>query len=366
MLIFGVTFATILLGATWFSAVTWSRFSGVTSLYWILLPMLVSGCFVPLMFLSFFKRNGVFNTLSVISSVALGFLNYALFAALACWIVFGIAKLFGLTLDMRLTAQVCFGLALIVCVGGIVNASYLRTVRATVYIPNLPEQWQGKEVALVSDIHVGSIRGRAFVARIVTRLNKLQPYAVFIPGDMFDGPESDPDRVMQPWTQLQAPAGVYVVSGNHDEFHNRDVLLAAMNRVGLRVLHNEKVCVEGLQILGVLDGDTRNRQRYADILRGMNLSPSMPSILLAHQPDKLDIPERAGVSLQLSGHTHGGQFWPWNLIVSRMYGPFAYGLGRKSNMQVFTSNGAGTWGPPMRVGTRSEIVILTLARGVTP
>jgi len=368
MLVFGTLFAAILLGATWISAVTWSSFYGTGNIYVILAPMLVTGSFVPLMFLGFRRRNATLRVLSIVSSTALGFLNFALFAALACWLVLGAARLAGLTPDTRALAIVMYGVAAFVSFGGIINAAWLRTTRATVRLPGLPEAWRGRDIALVSDVHLGSIRSRAFARRIVARLNHLKPFAVFISGDMFDGPEREPDRVVQPWAGLTAPAGAYLVSGNHDEFHERAAVLASLERVGLRVLHNEKVCVEGMQILGVHDGETRAPLLYAEILRAMDISPSMPSILLAHQPDSLDIPERAGVSLQLSGHTHGGQFWPWNLIVSRMYGSFAHGLSRMGNMQVFTSSGAGTWGPPMRVGTRSEIVLLRLegARGVTP
>jgi uncharacterized protein len=363
MILFGTCFAAILLCAAWFSAVTWSLFYGVHSLYWILVPMLGCASFVPLMFIGFFHRSAVLNVLSVISSAALGFLNYALVAALACWLVFGAAKLTGRLPDMHMIAVALFGLAVLVTVGGIVNASILRTTRVTVQIPNLPKAWQGREIALVSDIHLGSIRSRAFASRVVKRLNKLHPYAVFISGDMFDGPEAEPDHVVQPWTDLKAPAGAYVVSGNHDEFHDRDRALAAMERAGLHVLRNELVCVDGVQIMGVYDSVTRDRRSYAEVLRRMNMSKSMPGILLAHQPDNLDIPEKAGVSLQLSGHTHGGQFWPWTMFVSKMYGSHAFGLSRAGNMQIYTSNGAGTWGPPMRLGTRSEVVILRLEGG---
>ena len=360
MILFAITFTAVLLGAAWFSSLTWCRFFGVHHYLWILVPVLVSGSFIVSLFLRFFIRSGLLDALAIANSVALGFLNYAVFAAIACWIVLGASKLFGLAPDLRLTAVLFYCLALGVCIGGVINASYLRTVRVTVALPNLPPAWQDRDVALVSDIHVGDIRGEAFVARIVARLNELKPYAVFIPGDMFDGPEKNPDTAMQPWKDLKAPAGAWVVSGNHDEFFNRNAMLEAMERAGLRVLRDEKVCVAGMQILGVHDGETRNRQSYANILREMHLSPEMPGILLAHRPENLDIAEKAGVSLQLSGHTHGGQFWPWTMAVSRIYGRFAYGLSRSGSLQVFTSNGAGSWGPPLRVGTKSEIVILHL------
>jgi len=360
MLVFGVIFAAILLSATWFSAVTWSSFYGTENLYSVLVPMLIVGSFVPLMFLSFHSRHPALRVLSILSSAALGFLNFALFAALACWLVLALTKLTGLPLDTRLLVVALFSGSVFVTIYGLLNASWLRVTRATVRMPNLPVAWQGRDIALVSDVHIGSIRSMAFVRRIVTRLHQLEPAAVFICGDMFDGPEANPDRVVQPWGELKVPEGAYFVSGNHDEFSERAPAMAALERVGLRVLHNEKLCVDGMQILGVHDGETRNSRLFAQILHGMEISPSMPSILLVHQPDNLGISEQAGISLQLSGHTHGGQFWPWNHIVSRIYGRFAYGLSRKGKMQVFTSSGAGTWGPPMRVGTRSEIVLLRL------
>jgi uncharacterized protein len=360
MLLFGLIFSTILVGAAWIASVTWCRFFGVFSLYWFLVPMLVAASFAPLLFLGFYRQNAVVDALVAASSVAVGFLNFLFFAALACWLLFGLAKLVGGTPNMRLIAEILFGFALLVSVYGVVNASYLRTVRQTVRLPNLPAAWQGREVALVSDIHLGSVRGKAFSRKIVARLNELRPYAAFVAGDVFDGARSDSDEMLEPWKNLRLSGGAYAVSGNHDEFGDRDAALASMRRAGLRVLCGETVTVEGVQILGVGDGDLHQRGIYANLLRGLRLAPGQPSILLSHEPINLDIPEEAGVSLQLSGHTHGGQFWPWNLMVRRIFGRFAYGLARMGNLQVYTSSGAGTWGPPMRVCTGSEIVILRL------
>jgi predicted MPP superfamily phosphohydrolase len=108
------------------------------------------------------------------------------------------------------------------------------------------------------------------------------------------------------------------------------------------------------------DGETHRAALFREILEGLNLDPATASILLAHQPRHLEVPESAGLSLQLSGHTHLGQSWPVSLIVRRIFGPFAYGLNRFRNLQVVTSSGAGSWGPPMRVGSRSEIVLIRL------
>jgi predicted MPP superfamily phosphohydrolase len=123
-------------------------------------------------------------------------------------------------------------------------------------------------------------------------------------------------------------------------------------------LNNEKVALDGLQVVGIHDSEAGNPAQLRAILQQARLDRKQPSILLAHRPVNLSVPEEEGISLQLSGHTHRGQLWPWNLLVSRIYGPFAYGLHRLGNLLVYTSSGVGTWGPPLRVGTQSEIVLI--------
>jgi len=128
--------------------------------------------------------------------------------------------------------------------------------------------------------------------------------------------------------------------------------------LGRPVLNNEKVNVDGLQVIGIHDSEAENPTELRLILRQVQVDRLRPSILLAHRPVNLPESEAEGVSLQLSGHTHGGQIWPWNLLVSRIYGKAARGLSRLGKLQVYTSNGVGTWGPPLRVGTKSEIVLI--------
>ena len=132
------------------------------------------------------------------------------------------------------------------------------------------------------------------------------------------------------------------------------------------MLHTEKVDVAGLQIVGVHDSEAGQPEILRQILRRAELDPQRPSILLAHRPVNLAVAEAEGVSLQLSGHTHSGQFWPWNLVVARIYGQFAYGLGRLGRLLVYTSSGVGTWGPPLRVGTKAEIVLIRFEKAASP
>ena len=187
-------------------------------------------------------------------------------------------------------------------------------------------------------------------------LTRLRPDIVFIAGDMYDGTIAKVNELAAPLAKLAAPWGAYFVTGNHEEFSDPTKYLDAVQQSGVRVLNNEKVTIDGLQIVGVHYRDSTNDERFRAVLREAAVDRGRASILLTHAPDRLKITEEEGFSLQLSGHTHGGQFFPFTWITSRLYGKFVHGLQRLGNLLVYTSYGAGTWGPPLRVGTKPEIV----------
>ncbi|HXW18028.1 MAG TPA: metallophosphoesterase, partial [Candidatus Acidoferrales bacterium] len=161
-----------------------------------------------------------------------------------------------------------------------------------------------------------------------------------------------------PWKLLSPKFGSYFVTGNHEEFSDPSKYLDAINRSGIRVLHNEKINVDGLQIVGVPYRDSTDARHFHSVLERTELDRSRASILLSHVPHALPIAEEHGISLQLSGHTHGGQIFPFTWFTNRIFGAFTYGLHRFGKLMVYTSSGAGTWGPPMRVGTQPEIVLI--------
>jgi hypothetical protein len=154
---------------------------------------------------------------------------------------------------------------------------------------------------------------------------------------------------------------MYFCGGNHEDFGDAAGYSAAITRGGIHVLHNRRVDVDGLQVIGVSYADSTIPAHIRAFLESLHLANGPASILLNHVPHRLPIVEQEGVSLQLSGHTHGGQIFPFTLIVRRVYGKFSYGLQRFGRLQVLTSSGAGTWGPPMRVGTHPEVVLVTFA-----
>jgi predicted MPP superfamily phosphohydrolase len=359
--IFISLFAGIVLAANAFVCATVGYFARVPGwLVWQWIPAAIALAFVPATILGRHHSGLPLRIVYSFTATWLGLLTYGLVAALACWALDAVTALLVLPLDRRSIALLCFGLGVATTIIGLFNAAWIRVTRVLVKLPHLPDSWKGGTLALVSDIHLGHISGPFFLRRVLAKLRRLQPDLVMVGGDMFDGTTDGLERLVQPWSEYAAPLGIYFVTGNHDEFTDRREYLKLVTGSGIRVLDNERIVVDGLQILGVHDGEAGDPESLRAILRRMAIDRGAPSILLAHQPANLRIVADEGVSLQLSGHTHRGQFWPFTLIVSRVWGRFAYGLNRLDDLQVYTSSGVGTWGPPLRMGTRSEIVIFHL------
>ena len=350
----------------WFIYESWVRFwnlpdvLGRAPLVALRIAMAVlSISFVGTSVLGFRSYGRAVRVLYTIAAAWLGALNYLFFAACGCWIVYGAALLGRLHIAMGGVAFVLFGAALAVSLYGMVNAAWTRVTRISVRLPNLPAAWRGRVAALVSDTHLGHVRNVGFLRRVVRTLARLAPDVVFITGDLFDGTACDPVRMAKPLADLRAPLGAYFITGNHEEFFDPRKYVEAVESAGVRVLKNEKVIVDDLQIAGVMYSDSTDAEHFRSVLRRIAVDREHASVLLLHAPDRLAIAAEEGISLQLSGHTHGGQFLPWTWVTSRIYGPYVHGLQRFGALTIFTTWGAGTWGPPLRVGTKPEIVLIT-------
>jgi predicted MPP superfamily phosphohydrolase len=323
---------------------------------------LLAFSFIAAALLSFRFSNPLVAAIYKIAAVWLGFLNFYFFAACLSWLA-NLALLLSplapaLPRTRPFIAGVLFALALIACLYGLLNACWIRVRRVTVQLPNLPPSWRGRTGLLVSDLHLGNVNGLGFSRRIAALAVRLNPHIIFLPGDFFDGTKTAPDRLAAPFKDLSPPFGLYFSTGNHEEFGNAAHFADALTRAGIRVLTNEKVTVDGLQILGVPYRDSTYPIRFRATLEALRPAPGQAGILLNHAPNRLPIVEQAGIGLQLSGHTHGGQIVPFTWLTRLAFGKFTYGLQRFGSLQVYTSSGAGTWGPPMRVGTRPEVVLL--------
>jgi predicted MPP superfamily phosphohydrolase len=259
-------------------------------------------------------------------------------------------------------------LALGVTAIGFINARRLaHVVKVDVPIAGLPRELAGYAIAQISDIHVGPTIKRAYLNAIVNKVNSLKPDAIAVTGDLVDGSVQRLALHTEPLARLAAPDGVFFVTGNHEYYSGAEQWIAEVRRLGLRVLLNEHVIRHrgqaALMIAGVTDYSAQhfNPAHKSDPQLAAAGAPDdvAVKVLLAHQPRSAPAAADAGFDLQLSGHTHGGQFFPWNLFVP-LQQPFVAGLNRVRSLWVYTSRGTGYWGPPKRFGAPSEITLVRL------
>jgi predicted MPP superfamily phosphohydrolase len=239
-------------------------------------------------------------------------------------------------------------------------------VNVEVPLAGLPAPLQGFTIAQISDLHVGPTIKRNFVEAIVKRVNRLGADMVAITGDVVDGTVRDLASHTEPLAWLESRHGTYVVTGNHEYYSGAHAWIRELRRLGTTVLLNEHVVLDHdgarLTVAGVTDYSAHHfdPSHQSDPRAAAEGAPDDAlKILLAHQPRSAAVAAQAGYQLQLSGHTHGGQFWPWNLFV-RLQQPFTAGLQRLGRMWIYVSRGTGYWGPPMRFGVPSEITLIRL------
>jgi len=258
--------------------------------------------------------------------------------------------------------------AVFVSVIGFINARRIASVKQVeVPIAGLPYALEGFSIAQISDIHVGPTIKRGYLDAIVKKVNHLKPDMVAVTGDLVDGSVAQLRNHTAPLADLSARHGAFFVTGNHEYYSNAHEWIAEVKRLGLTVLMNEHVLLRHdhatLLVAGVADYtahhfDESHRSDPQGALKG---APSQIAVkvLLAHQPRTAEAAAAAGYDLQLSGHTHGGQFFPWNFFVP-LQQPFTAGLNRLKDLWVYTSRGTGYWGPPKRLFAPSEITLLRL------
>jgi uncharacterized protein len=325
--------------------------------------LILAFSFVAASLLAYRFYNFLVRVLYTAAAVWLGFLNFFFFASILIRLAWAGIRLMHAsvdpTADRALLAGILYSIAAAAGIYGLINARMIRIRRVPIKIPDLPKAWQGRRAVLMSDLHLGPVNGARFCQRLLRTAAQLQPDIMFLPGDLFDGTHADLDGLLVPFHDFAVPHGIYFSTGNHEEFTVATHYLEAVKRAGIRVLANEAVNVEGVQIAGVLYQDSTHIIRMKAFLDDLKVDPARPCILLNHTPTRLPTVEQAGVALQLSGHTHGGQFIPFTWLTRRVFGRFTAGLNRFGALQVYTSTGAGTWGPPMRAGSAPEIVVFT-------
>ncbi|NHI07624.1 integral membrane protein [Streptomyces sp. KO7888] len=236
-----------------------------------------------------------------------------------------------------------------------------KVKRVTVPLAKLPRAAHGYRIAVVSDIHLGPVLGRGFAQEVVDTINSTQPDLIAVVGDLVDGSVKDLGPAAAPLAQLKARHGAYFVTGNHEYFSGAEQWVAEVRRLGLLPLENARTELPHFDLAGVNDIAGEDEGQGPDYDRALgDRDRSRACVLLAHQPVQIHDAVDHGVDLQLSGHTHGGQLWPGNLIAGAA-NPTLAGLDRYGDTQLYVSRGAGAWGPPTRVGAPSDITVIELA-----
>lgn len=249
----------------------------------------------------------------------------------------------------------------------------LRTVRAgpevvrvPVRLKRLPTAMHGFKMVQISDLHVAPLLGRDYVEQVVARTNAVNPDVIVITGDLVDGSVDDLREAIDPLRNLKAPHGVYFVTGNHEYYSGVDQWLAHVQTLGIRVLRNERVMIgagsNSFDLAGVDDLTARafGGGHGADLPKALaGRNPERELVLLAHQPRAIYEAAEHNVGLMLSGHTHGGQLWPFGYLV-RLQQPYVQGLAQHGTTQIYVNRGTGYWGPPMRLGASPELTLIEL------
>jgi predicted MPP superfamily phosphohydrolase len=256
--------------------------------------------------------------------------------------------------------------ALFTCVG-FFAARRPRLVHVDIPVERLPPSLHGFAIAQISDVHVGPTIRRRFVERLVERVNELNADLIAVTGDLVDGSVEQLSSHTAPLSKLSARHGAFFVTGNHEYYSGEPAWTREIRRLGLTVLKNQHVVLQhdgallvlaGVDDIGAHHFDPAQHSDPAAAMRGAPAGAGA-RILLAHQPGSAAAAANAGFDVQISGHTHGGQFWPWNHFV-RFFQPFTAGLHRLKGLRIYVNSGTGYWGPPNRFGVPSEITRIRL------
>ncbi len=287
---------------------------------------------------------------------------YLLLAAAASHVVCAISGF-----DPRSVAEASLLAVVLTIAYGVVHARRRPIVRRVrIPLAKLPSSADGYTIVQLTDLHIGWTLGAEFADRVVAIVNALEPDVIVLTGDIVDGNVRELAAHVAPFGKLRARDGVYAVTGNHEYYWNVHAWLAHLSSLGIRFLRNEHVTLRGALELAGTDDVTSGAMAAGhgeDIARAVaGRDAALPLVLLAHHPRSISNAVAAGVDLQLSGHTHGGQLLPLGWL-ARMFEPRVAGLARFGTAWLYVSEGTGYWGPPMRIGTSCEIAAITLASG---
>ncbi len=349
---FVVFFAVFILG---YFAMNWYVFTRIGGLlevqatFWFYFVLIAMTLLFPLLsILERFVDGPIIRVIYTGSAVWLG----TLFLLLCSLGIYEIVRLFA-KIDTKTTGIIILAVVSLLAVFSIVNALFINVKTVDVKIPNLK---RNVKIVQLSDIHVGTIHNSEYLSKVVEKTNALRPDIVMITGDLADGSGILTQKGIAPLNKLKAKT--FFTMGNHEIYEGIDNVTKLLSKTNLKILRNELVDYNGIQIIGIDNPNQMTGESFS--ISSIKINKTKPSVLMYHPPSKLNEANRAGVNLQLSGHTHDGQIWPFNYIV-QIFFPKIKGLYNYKGTYLYVSPGTGTWGPPFRLGSRSEITLLKLS-----
>ena len=330
-----------------------------TALAVVLLALPLS--FIASSFLAHWTDSHLTRVLYFCSTLWLGVGLTLVTAFGLAWAAWGFTRLLSPSPDPLWFGLTAVGLTILYSAYGVWNAYHPRLVSFTVRIKNLPPGWQGKTLVQLSDVHLGQVLGADFLARAVAKVNAQKPAMVLITGDLFDGADGNLEALVAPLNRLVAPQGIYFITGNHETYLGVQRSYAALQTTSVRVLADECVVIDGLQVIGINYPERGQTLGFAEKMAKLpGFDPALPSILLYHSPSQVAEAKAAGINLQLSGHVHQGQIFPLQFITRLIFGKYYHGLHTEGDFTLYTTSGTGLWGPTMRTGNHPEIAVIHL------
>ncbi len=383
-LVFLIPVLSVILGAHWLAYFSVVRFLSISSFrakaaILAILAFLFCSFFIAAALVRLWP-NILTKIYYALATFWMGMLINLLMALALAWAVIGVIRLLHRTPNLLLIGGIFFIAALAYSFFGLWQAFHPVVKKIDITIDGLPDNWKGKKIVQISDLHLGNINGPRFFERVIKKVNALDAEAVMITGDLFDGMGADLERFNGSFNDIKSKKGVFFVRGNHEIYLGLDKAYSALKGTNINILDKDVVDLDGLQIVGLAYPEFTKTVSKADLEEVKEkIDPNEPSILLYHAPTNIDTsngnghaslywkPDNdlstardLGIDLQLSGHTHAGQIFPFNLLAKMIYAGNDYGLHREDGLQLYTTSGTGTWGPPMRTGSKSEIVLITL------
>lgn len=363
--LFFITTIIALFAAHWFLYFSLIRFFGLQSSTnkWTIAAVLffLAVSFIVALLLTHWKENEFTRALYYLSGFWLGFLANLVLSLAIAWIIFLIVRYFGIEINSGILGAVFILLAVAYSVWGVWNASNPVIKQINVSIPNLPAAWKGQKIVQLSDVHLGLTNRKDFMEKVVQKVNAENPAAVMITGDLFDGMDGDLGTLATPINDIKAPKGIYFVTGNHETYLGLKEVFAALEKTAVKVLNDEMMDADGLKIIGTSYPEMEGNKNIPEVLSGLKAKYfGQPNVLLYHSPSDINQIKNMGINLELCGHTHKGQIFPFHLITKMIFHGYDYGLHTLGNYTLYTTSGTGSWGPPMRTEGRGEIVVITL------